>query len=366
MQKRHFFELKSKMSIVSKISVQQPSSLKNLMPVREEVHRIYGVADFNGFNIEIPSSMYQHGIELYIELDSTDFQIPKMTVIRLIGIIKLSISEYPMPHGNVDPNDPNLPAVLSITYLYDVFNHSSVNVINFIAIRRLLENFKDEVESIIRVLKSGLNMSPSLDNLNKKLRMRAQSFDLEYLANQQQLLRQNKFKITCESTILTSAEIEHIRLFMPKRYRLLSWEILYSADNDGVSFSTFYSKAMKKMPAILIVLGRDGSRVGAFLSSGIEEKHGFYGTGETFVFHFDPYFAGFRWSQNNDLFISTTRKDLMIGGGSRDSVNNGSAIYIDDNFMNCYSQDCETFNSPKLGKSESFPIVAVELWHAHP
>lgn len=353
------------MSLLSPINTRRPSSMKSLIPAKVDVPKLYGVVDFNEMGVEIPASMYYHSIELFIELDSTDFKLPKHTIINLVGIIKLSISEYRLPNMDGPPDDPNFPAVLTITYLPDVFNTNKLSVIHFTAIRAHLEFIKRELDEIIAKIKKGLNISMSFENLHKKLRMRARSFDIEAYMKEQSSIRENKFEMLGESTIISLPEIEQIRLFMPKRFRLLPWHLLFATNKDGVSFSTFYSKAEKKLPLLLLLLGKDGSRVGAFLSQGIQVKSGYTGNGETFVFHFDPYFAGFKWSQNNDFFCSASKKDILIGGGSSSSVDHGSAIYIDDNFMECFSQECETFNSPSLGKHESFEILAVELWHVH-
>ncbi|EAY15549.1 TLD family protein [Trichomonas vaginalis G3] len=363
---RHFFDFKKqKMSILSPVSVCRPSSLKEFMPLREEVHKIYGVADFNNLGVQIPSSLYYHGIELYFEHDSIEYNMPRSTVISIIGIIKITISDYFSPHGDMDPSDPDKPALLVITHLADVFNQNTVNVITFTAIRSDLEKFKREVEAIIQKLKSGINISISTDNLHKKLRTRAQSFQIEALMNEQAMLRENKFIMSQESSIVSLPEIENIRLFLPKRFRLLPWKLLFSAAEHGVSFSTLYEKTDKKTALVLILLGKDGSRVGAFLPEGIQIRDGFYGNGETCVFHFNPYFAGFRWTQNNDLFLSCSKKDIIIGGGSQRSLDHGSAIYIDDNFMNCFTSQCKTFDSPPLANNESFKIIAVEVWHVH-
>lgn len=353
------------MSLISAVSSLRPSSLKEMMRVNVEVNKIYGVVDFDGNGAEIPSSIYILGSELYIVLDSTDFRYPKETIISLVGVQCLEIKEYQMPHGVNSPTDPNFPAVLCITYLNDVFNQNSIAQINFITIRYLIEQFEDEVNTVVQQLKLGLNMSQSINNIHNKLRIRANSFDNEANATNQAQIKKSKFTMNGYSTIVSMPEIDHIRLFLPRRFRFLPWNLLYSAREDGVSLSTFYQKAEKKYPCLLIVLGDDGSRVGAFLPEGITIRGGYYGTGETFVFHFNPYFAGFRWSQRNDLFLSSSRKDIIIGGRTLNAFDKGSAIYINDNFMNCFSQDCETFNSPHLGAGEAFNIIAVELWHLH-
>lgn len=68
----------------------------------------------------------------------------------------------------------------------------------------------------------------------------------------------------------------------------------------------------------------------------------------------------FKWNKlqsiNNRNFVLSSNDSILFGGG------NSSAIYIDKEMYNGYSDPCETFGSPRLTKKKKFDISVIEVW----
>jgi hypothetical protein len=92
------------------------------------------------------------------------------------------------------------------------------------------------------------------------------------------------------------------------------------------------------------------------VANGLKKSSKFYGTGECFVFAFDPRLNAFRWTQKNQSFISSDMQQVMIGGGG------GAAIWVDSSMRGGVSAACETFDSPILASGKNFKIVEMEIW----
>ena len=321
------------------------------MPPEEddEDEEINGVIIETGSE-EIPAKMYRKGIEIFIKTCYGDVRKSKIINIRLVGVLELKIFPAPICF-NLDTNDfeaPTMPATILITYLTDVFDKGSISSIFFSGIRGILEIFLRKIEIIISSMKKNVEfISPDPNKTRKRS---------ESLPKRKKIAT---FKLFGKPKIIKLAEIEAIRLFMPMRYRSMSWNLQYQMSEDGVSLNTLMTKCEKKKPIVLLILTDKHVKLGAFLSEGIQKnKKGFYGTGETFVFNFDPLFIGYKWSYTNQCFVSTTSTDLMIG----QSAKGGAAIYFDNNMLIGYSDACETFNSPPLTGKHSFKIIDVEAW----
>jgi hypothetical protein len=93
--------------------------------------------------------------------------------------------------------------------------------------------------------------------------------------------------------VLDQETASEIRKSLPPRMRdAVSWTLLYSLNQHGVSMSTMYYNVTEKGPSILGLQDEDGCVFGAFLSEPIfqqKEGKGYYGTGEMFLWEkFDP------------------------------------------------------------------------------
>ena len=300
--------------------------------------------------------------ELFITSDNTIMiELLKNTpnyraiTINPIGLLETKV----VPHSstldfdtdvNIEADD--MPATLLITYLQDLFDNSSYITIYFDSTRGELVNFNKKIDEISENLKNkllfhGPDLTPVVQNGEERLpRIKAKKFS------------NSNFKlINGFSKILNEEQIATIRLALPYRFKLLSWEIVYNMIYDGVAIRTLYSKAGNLMPLMLLIETKDHMKIGAFLSCGMKIVRGYTGSGETFIFKFSPDFDIFKWSGKNDFFLAASPDSIAIGGGG------GSAIFLDSSLSHGISECCETFSSPPLTDNSHFDVLNVELWH---
>uniref|UniRef100_A0A5K3EFK9 Oxidation resistance protein 1 n=1 Tax=Mesocestoides corti TaxID=53468 RepID=A0A5K3EFK9_MESCO len=225
-----------------------------------------------------------------------------------------------------------------------------------------------------------------------------------------------------QSRILSSqAQIQDLFEAIPMRVQSFDWFLTFSTEEHGFSLKTLYRRcdnfkcsdlltsfdtdaaqtagdfeertAVSKMrslsfnqenqPCVLLIRDTTDCIMGAYLSSHPHLSQGaFYGTGETFVFHWTmpdvspceeeilteenagaaskidiPNFKKYSWSQKNSFFISSEPEALIIG-----CSNASPALWIDGDLHRGRSQACETFDSPQLIPGGDFCIHTVELW----
>jgi hypothetical protein len=223
-----------------------------------------------------------------------------------------------------------------------MFDNSSVATVLFSAMRQQLEDLRTCIEEI----------SPELQH-----RLLFQVPDLMPQKRQPKL--GNLKLIPGPPGFLDINELADLRVALPHRTRLLVWERLFVASEDGVSLRTLLTKCENQMPLLLFVLTRDCAKLGAYLPSGLKAIRGYTGSGETFVFSFTPTFRIHRWSQKNQLFCTASYNEIAIGGGQEGL----SAIFLSGALEKGFSGRCETFNSEPLTPKDHFDVLDVELWH---
>uniref|UniRef100_A0A3Q2DFJ4 Nuclear receptor coactivator 7a n=1 Tax=Cyprinodon variegatus TaxID=28743 RepID=A0A3Q2DFJ4_CYPVA len=96
---------------------------------------------------------------------------------------------------------------------------------------------------------------------------------------------------------------------------------------------------------------------GAFCSDPFRVSKYCYGTGETFLFSFNPDFQQYRWSGENSYFVSGNWESLQIGGGG-----GGFALWLDADLYHGASFSCPTFHNAPLSTHEDFIVQDVEVW----
>ena len=173
------------------------------------------------------------------------------------------------------------------------------------------------------------------------------------------------------STIMTEDDIKALASFVPARYRLSNWKLLYSTARDGISLKTLLRNGKGKHPTILVVRDMGRAVFGAFCSEPwrVNPQQRYYGTGETFVFRLQkqvgvvereawPWWWKRMEVERNDFF--------MLGGGGGGGIGvggaGGYAIWVDSELGSGISRGSGTFGNPALASSEEFRIGAVELW----
>lgn len=291
--------------------------------------------------------------------------------IPLIGHIESAMMPHP---SNFRSNGSKTLRLLSLTYLANINDNSSVSSVFFAADQKIIRPFLLHlISKSLAIQKENNYKPPNLKiinvpdfinhpsaNIQSQLPKKAEQKYI-YHNSSKPPLPTRKFiphvKLNGgESSILKEEDVINVRKYVPIRYRSLDWDLLYKLSKDGCSYTTFYKKTEEEEQIIFLLKTSLGERIGAYLPSSLKPSTEYYGSGDSFVFQLDPAFAIYKWSKLNQFFVSSTREEFSIGGGGH------AAIWIDGYFNKAFSEECETFKSPKLTKKSHFTISEVEVW----
>lgn len=159
------------------------------------------------------------------------------------------------------------------------------------------------------------------------------------------------------SAILSREDLVKINRHLPNRFKFMDWKLLYGTQVHGISLNTFFLNLEDAGPSIMVVEDKDRNLFGCFASDSWRIEPHYYGNGECFMFTLKPYSRFYHWSQKNSNFMCS-RKDFVAMGGGR----HGFGLWIDNEFNNGSTYECDTFDSAPLTKSEDFQITVVEVW----
>jgi len=173
-------------------------------------------------------------------------------------------------------------------------------------------------------------------------------------------------KLSEPSGILQEKHLQRIAGWMSTSQRCRSWELVYSLVRDGASMPNLLSQCREMRKAagremadrhILVIEDSMGFIFGAYLGHPIELSSHYYGTGESFVFQISPAPKVYRWTRVNNLFFTSDRFSLAVGGGG-----DGFAIQLDEDLDTGVSTRSATYENDILSSGEFFRVLAVELW----
>jgi len=167
-------------------------------------------------------------------------------------------------------------------------------------------------------------------------------------------------KLLEKSSIFRPNDLKLLSFCMPRRFQNCNWSLLYSTNDHGISIHTFYSRVSEKSPTLMLIKNTDGDCFGCYASQAWKPNLHYYGTGECFVFTLFPEYHVYGWSLENHSFQLSTMEFLAIGGGKH------FAIWIDSDFVNGTSGECDTFHSPSLCSHEEFTCHILEVWYPVP
>ncbi|KAM6910117.1 oxidation resistance protein 1a isoform 2-T2 [Xenentodon cancila] len=160
------------------------------------------------------------------------------------------------------------------------------------------------------------------------------------------------------SDLLEMDQIEKLARNLPPRTIGYPWRLAFGTSKHGMSIKTLY-RAMQGQdtPVLMVIKDSDGQVFGALASEPFKVSDGFYGTGETFLFTFNPEFEVYKWTGDNMFFIKGDMDSLAFGGGSGEF-----GLWLDGDLYHGRSHSCKTFGNPMLSKKEDFYVQDIEIW----
>ncbi|XP_071326174.1 nuclear receptor coactivator 7 isoform X1 [Trachinotus anak] len=160
------------------------------------------------------------------------------------------------------------------------------------------------------------------------------------------------------SQLLDDHHLERLAAHMPPRTQGYPWQLVYSTAIHGSSLKTLYrNMAGLDSPVLLVIKDMHKKVFGAFSSHPFRVSKYCYGTGETFLFSFNPDFQAYRWSGENSYFVSGNLESLQIGGGK-----GGFALWLDADLYHGASFSCPTFHNAPLSTQQDFIVQDLEVW----
>uniref|UniRef100_A0A0P4WCB2 Oxidation resistance protein 1 n=2 Tax=Scylla TaxID=6760 RepID=A0A0P4WCB2_SCYOL len=160
------------------------------------------------------------------------------------------------------------------------------------------------------------------------------------------------------SEIITDNVRKSMYKKLPARAQGYAWKLVFSTSQHGFSLNSLYRKMNDvDSPIMLFIQDTKQNTFGAVVSCSLHVSELYYGTGESFLFTFQPEFQVFSWTGENTFFVKGNNESLIVGGGD-----GNFGLWLDGDLYQGRTQPCKTFNNPQLTDSEDFIIKAVECW----
>lgn len=299
-------------------------------------------------HVEKPCWAYANNIAAIFELVVQSQENKRFIHVNLTGILEMNL----IPHFSlIDAYDYEqienefAPAVLIFTYLTDLLDKKSYKTVSITGMRGELITFRKTISEKIEALQKNVHFrAPKLPSGNSG------SDDKD-----KQTGNKKVFSIKGQSKILEAEEIETIRYALPMREKYTSWKLLFSTMEHGVSLQTIFDKTKGKSQLIMVVLGDDGTKFGAYLTKGLKKSKEYHGSGEMFVFTTHPSWSIYKWSKANENFAQASDVAIIVGS-------NNSAIFLSEALEYSFSEPCQTFESPTLTSTPKVKIIDCEFW----
>ncbi|XP_013931937.1 PREDICTED: nuclear receptor coactivator 7 isoform X3 [Thamnophis sirtalis] len=161
-----------------------------------------------------------------------------------------------------------------------------------------------------------------------------------------------------QSALLENMHVEQLAQSLPARVQGYPWKLVYSTQEHGTSLKTLYRKSSSlDSPVLLVIRDMDNQIFGAYATHAFKLSDHYYGTGETFLYTFNPVFKDFKWSGENTYFINGDVTSLEFGGGD-----GKFGLWLDADLYHGRSNSCNTFNNDILSKKEDFVVQDLEVW----
>ncbi|XP_071854258.1 nuclear receptor coactivator 7-like isoform X3 [Apostichopus japonicus] len=166
-----------------------------------------------------------------------------------------------------------------------------------------------------------------------------------------------------ESRLLDATHISKLRKELPPRTEGYNWAMIYNTASDGFSLQSLYRTMQDwECPVLLLLEDSSNNLFGALVSCPLKESEAYYGTGESFLFQFEPGedvtdLVCYRWTGENMYFIKGDKDSISIGGGE-----GTIGLWLDGDLYHGRCRKCKTFDNTILSGTEDFVIKNLEVW----
>ncbi|MCI4395815.1 hypothetical protein PGIGA_G00196370 [Pangasianodon gigas] len=160
------------------------------------------------------------------------------------------------------------------------------------------------------------------------------------------------------STLFEDTHIEKLAARLPARVQGYPWRLAYSTVVHGTSLKTLYRNLGElDCPVLLVIKDMNDQVFGVFSTHPFRVSEHYYGTGETFLYTFNPEIKVFRWTGENSYFVKGNLDSLQIGGGG-----GRIGLWLDADLYHGTTSKCSTFNNQPLSSQQDFTVQNLEVW----
>ncbi|XP_078066737.1 MTOR-associated protein MEAK7 isoform X3 [Mustelus asterias] len=166
-------------------------------------------------------------------------------------------------------------------------------------------------------------------------------------------------------TIFDIPSVLYLNTYLPSE-RQDQWQMLFSSQFHGESFTRFCSLILHKGPSLLVIKDSDGYVFGGFASHSWDARPQFQGDSKCFLFTLSPQLGIYTCTGYNDhyMYLNNGQQTMPNGLGMGGQFYY-FGLWIDSDYGGGHSKAkprCTTYNSPQLSAQEHFIIDTMELW----
>ncbi|KAK0424295.1 hypothetical protein QR680_008598 [Steinernema hermaphroditum] len=165
------------------------------------------------------------------------------------------------------------------------------------------------------------------------------------------------------SSILSNAEVLLVNFNLPREFRH-KWELLFSSEQHGASFSKMCTLVSNQGPCLLCIESEDGRVFGGFASAGFVVGPSYTGNVCCFLFRGGPAMDIFAATGFNDNYAYLNHGQLTLpngmGIGGRDTY--WSVFIREEDNVGLSGANVSTFEKCHLAGKNEFRPKRIEIW----
>mmetsp|Transcript_24825 Transcript_24825/g.36423 ORF Transcript_24825/g.36423 Transcript_24825/m.36423 type:complete len:210 (-) Transcript_24825:217-846(-) len=186
--------------------------------------------------------------------------------------------------------------------------------------------------------------------------------------------------------------MESLQNFVPYNIMNSNMWMKFSLARDGASLLSLLQESRGSQNTILAVETMDGEVFGSYTSTAWKKTHGYFGSGNSFLWRMrkarstlchsvieqakiESEIDVFPWTGMNEMVQSCTNRQIALGGGALESKEvidgaqprqdiGGFGLTLDADLLRGTSRPCATFANECLSKKgrNGFEVANVEVW----